>query len=282
MAIGILDVWVTSDVDASSMVLVTDCMNGYPHELYGLQDGMSVTLSKGSAEKEVRIVRENSNECSFHYMELHPQTAKDLGVANGSRCRVNLDEIKMEMKLTPVSVSRYYTNVQIDRHPNRQNRIVMGYSLLSMLGIRHQAKSAITVKLNSAPVKLRLNVPENELDDSCTIPAQAAAKLGITHNGSYMLEYNHATRILGLPEGEAHAEPFVVEQTSSVSVKRQKQARERRTGVPVQMTKSRNKGTSAQAAVRTIPTVTATPVGQSRIPPAPWLHPSVVSKKRAR
>lgn len=286
---GILDVWVSSDVDASSMVLVTDCMNGYPHELYGLQDGMTVTLSKGSEEKEVRIVRESSNECSFHYMELHPQTAKQLGLANGSRCRVTLDD-KMEMKIAPVSVSRYHANVQIERHPSRQQRIVMGYSLLSMLGIRHPAKSAITVKRNASPVKLRLHVPENELDESCILPVQAAVKLGITQNGTYLLEYNHATRVLGLPEGVTQAEPFAVEQ-SSVSVRRPKQPQPRKSNPPAPallakpLPPARPTKKSAPrhaASGRALAALSAAPARPSRNAVAPWLHSSVVPRKRAR
>ncbi|TVY11989.1 hypothetical protein [Paenibacillus cremeus] len=287
MARGILDLWVSKSVSASEIVLVTDCYNGFPHDLHILQPGDEVTLMRGGIElPQITIVREKADECAFHYMELNPETAKKLGLKHGSRYRLTYDEESAQLMFNSMPTSRVNVPITIERSQNRQNRVVIGYSLLSMLGGTENPPSQLRIKKGPTTLKLRLVVPENELDEDFVLPSQAAAKLGLNSSDSHWLEYNQVTRMLYFTGDKSHG-PQHVSQGFAEQPKQHKQPMQQanRSAKPVPTewnTQQQNRTFSATGKPRsTNPTVnrtakkTAAVTAQRKGSPF-WINPMVV------
>ncbi|MCZ8514697.1 hypothetical protein O9H85_20160 [Paenibacillus filicis] len=196
MARGILDVIVSDSMDDNEIILVTECYNGYAEELQTIAEGAVVTLKKGDSEREVKVLREKGDECAFHYMEVGNETASELGLVDGARYLLEYDAVDSTIKLTRVKVSRAQVPVRVDRTSAGKDRITIGYSLLSQLGMTTDNSKAAVLKDGKETAKLRFHIPENELDGSFRVPSFVAAMFGLQDGELCQLEYNQTTKVL--------------------------------------------------------------------------------------
>ncbi|UUZ89358.1 hypothetical protein LJK87_24690 [Paenibacillus sp. P25] len=196
MARGTLDVVISDSVADGDITLVTECYNGYSEELQSIPDKAVILLKKGDKEKNLTVIREKGDECAFHYMEVSPQTAKDLDLKGGARYLLEYNEMNQTASLTRITVSRVQTAVKLDRSAAGKNRISVGYASLSQLGLTPDPRRLWIMKEGKANARLRFSVPQNELDDSFRVSSAVAARFGMREGDNCTLEYNQATRTL--------------------------------------------------------------------------------------
>lgn len=198
VANGIVDVSVSQHLGKNEINLVLDCMNGFPHDLHGLQDGALITMKNDNSERQVLVTRGKGDECGFHYIEVGTETANTLRLRDGARYKVYYDESTKMLTLTRAFVSRVQVPLQTDRKKKKEPTVTIGYVLLCMLGMTDKRPSWISLNRGTATVKLRLSVPDNELEERFQLSEQTAAKLGLTQGQVCLLEYNQSTKILAL------------------------------------------------------------------------------------
>ncbi|WP_461480243.1 hypothetical protein [Paenibacillus sp. PvR052] len=193
-----MDVSVSKQLGQNEMNLVLDCMNGLPHDLRVLQDGALITMKHDDAERQVLVTRGKGDECGFHYIEVGTETANALRLRDGVRYRVHYDESTKILTLTRALVSRVQVPLKTDRKKKKEPTVTIGYALLCMLGMAEKRPSLITLNRGSVTVKLRLSVPNNELDRGFLLSSEIAAMLGLTQGQACLLEYNQSTKVLTL------------------------------------------------------------------------------------
>ncbi|MCZ8518983.1 MULTISPECIES: hypothetical protein [Paenibacillus] len=222
MAYGIVDISVTDGADETSAILVIECYNSFPHDLGSIRNGTSVALKNNGAERTVRLYRERGDECGFPYLELGASTAKALGLKQGTRYQIDYNEMNDTLTFRRVTLSRASVPIDIGTNRSTEPTITIGYSILRMLGFPESKSSYVSVKRGNTVHKLRLIVPENELDEEVRLSPAAAAKLGIPGGQEHLLEYSQSAKVLYL-DGATPSE-------SSIAGKRSRNRRPRNGG----------------------------------------------------
>lgn len=193
-----VDISVSKQLSKDEMTLVLNCMNGFPHDLHEVHHGAVVMLKKDDTEHQVLVSRGNGDECGFHYIEVGTDTAKALGLQDGARYLVQYNELSKTLGLTRALVSRTHVPLQIDRKKHKVLTVTIGYAQLCKLGMAGKRPSIVTLTRGPATVKLKIYVPDNELDEGFHLSTQIAAKLGLNQGQACLLEYNQSTKILML------------------------------------------------------------------------------------
>ncbi|WP_426448519.1 hypothetical protein ACP26L_28430 [Paenibacillus sp. S-38] len=288
MAYGIVDISVSDQMEDAAAALVLECYNSFPHDMDSIRSGASVVLKNNNTERSVRLYRERGDECGFPYLEISTAAAKALGLKDGYRYQIDYNEMSGSMTFRRVTLSRVMTPIDVSTDRSREASITMGYSILSMLGFADQRASYVSVKKGSTTYKLRLIVPENELDEEVWLSPEAAAKLGIPGGKEHMLEYSQSSRVLYV-DGAPQSESSVAGKRSRSRTKRTTSSRGNvwtaKTGSPPSAKKGKNTWILRYPAVRMKPEGTAAPTRRSsRKTPSPkrqgaWLSSSKLAPR---
>ncbi|AFH64935.1 hypothetical protein ACVNS2_29980 [Paenibacillus caseinilyticus] len=220
MAYGIVDISVSDQMEDTAAALVLDCYNSFPHDLDSIRSGVSVVMKNNNTERSVRLYREQGDECGFPYLELSSAAAKALGLKDGYRYQIDYNEMGGTLTFRRVTLSRVMAPIDVSTDRSREAAVTMGYSILSMLGLAEQRGSYVSVKKGGTTHKLRLIVPENELDEEVWLSPAAAAKLGISGGNEHLLEYSQSSRVLYVDGASPSESSAAVKRTGSSRTKR--------------------------------------------------------------
>lgn len=215
MAKGVVDVYISEDADNDTIILYTDCASGIPHNLNTIRSGTMITLRRENVQSEVKAVQDSDKESGFNYMEISPDNARRFGIKDGMRFVLDYEENGKTLKITRLLACRAYGLLLADTRKNRDDVISIGYALLSWLGISRSDKS-ITLTKGSLTKKLRLSIPENELDDNFRLSPANLRAFGLLPHKRLKLEYNQVTKTLRILGRNSVA---VAKQPSSKSTK---------------------------------------------------------------
>ncbi|MDF2960069.1 MAG: hypothetical protein K0S39_1804 [Paenibacillus sp.] len=198
MAQGVVDVYVSSDQNENTLVLITNCGGGLPNDLNAIRNGIEVTLKRGDTEKTIVVTHERGAECAFNYMEINENTAKTFGLRGGNRVALTYDPESRELKMQRLTKSRASGLLLPDPRKYRDSSIVIGYTLLCWLGIPEAAGTSVTFRKGSASKKLKVIIPENELDTDLRLSLTNLRKFGLVPGKALMLEYDQMTKTLNV------------------------------------------------------------------------------------
>ncbi|NOU96138.1 hypothetical protein GC093_23350 [Paenibacillus sp. LMG 31456] len=205
MAQGVVDVIVSKDQNENSLVLVANCGGGLPNDLHLIRDGAEVTLKQGDIEKSVVVNHEAGAECAFNYIEMNAKTAKAFGLHDGSRVLLTYDSESKDLRLQRVTKSRASGLLLSDHNKTRTGSIIIGYSLLSLLGIPTTRGTTITIRVNSVSQRMKVLIPENELDSDFRLSPLNLRKFGLHPGKSFSLEYDQTSKTLSVLTSSAVA-----------------------------------------------------------------------------
>ena len=195
MAKGVVDVYVSKDLDDSTIVLFVDCATGIPHNLNTIRTGTPVVLQRESVKAEVRLVQDSDKESGYNYMEMSPDNAKRFGIRDGMRFVLSQEDNGKTLTMRRITSSRALGLLLPDPGKKRDDRISIGYALLSWLGIS-SSEPSITITKGSRTKKMKLTIPENELDDDFRLSPANLRAFGLLPRKRHKLEYNQATKTL--------------------------------------------------------------------------------------
>ncbi|UQZ82500.1 hypothetical protein SK3146_01657 [Paenibacillus konkukensis] len=203
MATGVVDVYESEDLKDNQIVLVA-CGAGLSGELRTIPNGAGLTLKKAAIESKIVVRHESGSECPFSYMEIGPALAKTFGLKNGQRVSLDFSPGTGALLLYPQTVSSSSGLLLAELRKGREGAIVIGYALLSWLGIPEKAAgTAITLTRGAASKKLRLIIPANELDETFRLTPATMRSFGLAPRRKWRLSYNRTTRTLQLSAAAA-------------------------------------------------------------------------------
>lgn len=187
---GIVDVSINENKDPNSVALVLNCGYGPPSELHSIPDRAELLLKRGDKEHQTVFLHERGHECAYNYIELSPQTAGALGLKNGERYILDYSgtrTVTMERLATSAAPGLLLS----ETGKNKDGVIQIGYALLSKLGIPDTAAGrSITFAKGSVSKRLKLIVPENELDETFRLSPANQKAFGLTASKMWELAYN--------------------------------------------------------------------------------------------
>ncbi|MFD0678687.1 MULTISPECIES: hypothetical protein [unclassified Paenibacillus] len=198
MAQGVVDVYVSKDQSENSLMLIANCGGGLPNDLHLIRDGAKVTLKRGDIEKSIVVNHEIGAECAFNYIEMDTNTAKTFGLQDGNRVLLNYDSESRNLQIQRLTKSRANGLLRPDPRKTRTGAIIIGYSLLSLLGIPHKPGTSITLRLNSVSQKMKVLIPSNELDSDLRLAPSTLRKFGLVPGKFLTLEYDQISKTLSV------------------------------------------------------------------------------------
>ncbi|WP_240414261.1 hypothetical protein [Paenibacillus periandrae] len=196
MASGVVDIQVSKELAENTMVIIYNCEGGLPNDLHLIRDGYEVTLQRADLEGKVRIVHEQGNDCSFNYIEVDPLTARKFRMRHGSRFILNYDPNVNRLRIRRITTSQAHGYLVSEPRKHRDGSIIIGYTLLSWLGIPSTSNLVITLDNGSISKKLRVVIPENELETDFRLTALNMRRFRLTPRKKWGLVYNQLTQTL--------------------------------------------------------------------------------------
>ncbi|WP_028549847.1 hypothetical protein [Paenibacillus sp. UNC451MF] len=197
MAKGIVDVYVSTEMEDSSVNLVLDCGGGLPNDLHLIEDRTELTLRRGSVNSEIELIQEKGNECAFNYMEISSETAQRFGLKSGDRVVLDYRPATKTLSMQRLNSSTAFGILLHDPRKNRDRVITIGYALLSQLGIPEDvAGQNITLTRGTISKQLRVIIPQNELDETFRLSASNLKAMSLSPRRKWKLSYNQTTKII--------------------------------------------------------------------------------------
>lgn len=199
MAKGIVDVNVLSEMEYNYVNLVLGCGGGLPNDLHLITDTEGLMLKRGNVISEITLVQEKGDECSFNYMEMSPEIAQKFALKHGDRVVLDYKADTKTLQMQRLNSSSASGLLLLDPRKNRDGVITIGYALLSWLGIPEDAAGTmITVNNGSISRRLRVVIPENELDETLRMSASNLKAMGLTPRKKWKFAYNQTTKVLSV------------------------------------------------------------------------------------
>ena len=199
MAKGIVDVNVWAEMENDRIILVLDCAGGWPNDLRLIPDRESITVKRGNVSSQITMVQEQGNECAFNYLEMSAETARTFGLQHGDRVQLTYNEETKTLQMQRLNSSSAQATLLLDSRRNKDEVITIGYVLLSWLGIPdHAVGSTITLSRGTVNKKLKVVVPENELDEVFRMSASNIKAMGLTPRKKWKLTYDQDKRTLNI------------------------------------------------------------------------------------
>lgn len=197
MAKGIVDVNVLSEMEDSNVILVLGCGGGLPNDLHLIEERKGLTLKRGNVTREITLIQEQGDECAFNYMEMSSETAQQLGLKNGDRVILDYTSETKTLQIQRLNTSFANGLLLLDTRKNRNGVITIGYALLSWLGIPEEiAGDTIVISKDSVSKRLRVVIPDNELDETFRMSSSTLKALGLVPRKKWRLAYNQTTKVL--------------------------------------------------------------------------------------
>ncbi|SFK67461.1 hypothetical protein SAMN03159341_10135 [Paenibacillus sp. 1_12] len=196
MASGVVDIQVSKELAENTMVIIYNCEGGLANDLHLIRDGHEVTLQRADLEGRVRIVHEQGSDCSFNYIEVDPLTARKFRMRNGSRFTLNYDPDVNRLRLRRITTSQAYGLLKTEPRKHRDGSIIIGYTLLSWLGIPSLPNQIITLANGSISKKLKVIIPDNELETDFHLTAVNLRRFGLAPGKKWALSYNQLTQTM--------------------------------------------------------------------------------------
>jgi hypothetical protein len=196
VANGIVDIYISKELADHTIVLIYNCEGGLPNDLHLIGDDHTITLQRATLEGNVRIVHEQGSDCAFNYVEVDPATARKYRLPNGSRFMLDYTPNENKLRMRRITTSRAHGQLLIDPRKSRDRTIIIGYTLLSRLGIANSPNSTITLSMGSTNKKLKVEIPDNELETSLWLTSTNLRKFGLSPGKKWGLEYNQLTQTL--------------------------------------------------------------------------------------
>lgn len=196
MASGVVDIQISKELAENTMVIIYNCEGGLPNDLHLIRDGHEVTLLRANLEGKVKVVHEQGSDCSFNYIEVDPLTARKFRMRHGSRFILDYDQNVNQLRIRRITTSQAYGLLITEPRKNRDNSIIIGYTLLSWLGIPRLPNLVITVVNGSITKKLKVVIPENELETDFRLTPVNLRRLRLSPGKKRGLSYNQLTQTM--------------------------------------------------------------------------------------
>lgn len=196
MANGIVDINVSKELADNTIMLIYNCEGGLTNDLNLIGHGHNVTLQRATLEGTVRIIHEQGSDCAFNYIEVNPVTARKYKLLNGSRFMLDYEPNESKLRMRRVTKSQAYGQLLVEPRKNRDRTIIIGYTLLSWLGIPSLPNSSLTFSSGSTSKKLKVEIPGNELETDFWLTATNIRKFGLSPGKKWGLEYNQITQTM--------------------------------------------------------------------------------------
>ncbi|MFE5323273.1 hypothetical protein ACFQ88_31795 [Paenibacillus sp. NPDC056579] len=197
MLLGFVEVSITEGLNAGIVKLILNCGYDRPGDLHMIQNRAGLQLKHGKAEREVTFVEEQGDECFFSYIEISPELAKTLAIKDGQRFSLTYLEDTKTVMMKRIVTSTAYGYLLQETRKHRDDVIVIGYALLSKLGIPESVSgNAIAVKSGNMSKRARLIIPVNELDETFRLTSAIRTSLGLASGKTWRLTYNQTTKTL--------------------------------------------------------------------------------------
>ncbi|MEK3721062.1 hypothetical protein [Paenibacillus sp. FSL H8-0034] len=196
MASGVVDIQVSKELAENTMVIIYNCEGGLPNDLHLIRDGYEVTLQRADLEGKVRVVHEQGSDCSFNYIEVDPLTARKFRMRHGSRFTLNYDPNVNRLRIRRITTSQAHGFLVSEPRKHRDGSIIIGYTLLSWLGIPSTPNMVITVANGSISKKLKVVIPENELETDFRLTPINMRRFGLRPGKKWGLVYNQLTQTM--------------------------------------------------------------------------------------
>jgi hypothetical protein len=196
VANGIVDVYVSKELAENTIGIIYNCEGGLQNDLHLIRDGHDVTLQRGDLDGRVRVVHEQGSDCSFNYIEVDPTTARKFRLRNGSRFTIDYEPKDNKLRMRRLTTSQAYGLLTAEQRKSRDGSIVIGYTLLSWLGIPSKPNTVVTFASGSTSKKLKVVIPDNELETDFRLTAANLLKFELAPGKKWGLEYNQLTQTM--------------------------------------------------------------------------------------
>ncbi|OXM86768.1 hypothetical protein [Paenibacillus rigui] len=195
MAKGVVDVYISKELDDNTAILYVDCAMGIPHNLNTIRSGTVVVLQRDEVKRDVRLIQDSDKESSYNYMEISPDNARKLGIRDGMRFILTYDANDKTIQMRHLASCRAIGMLYSDPRKNYDGVISIGYALLSWLGI-NATETYISLTKGSLTKKLKLSIPENELEEYFRLSPSNLRAFGLLPRKKHKLEYSQTTKTL--------------------------------------------------------------------------------------
>ncbi|MDQ1912493.1 hypothetical protein RAC89_19045 [Paenibacillus sp. GD4] len=196
---GIVDILVLQEMEENVVTFVTDRDGGLPQDLQEIQEEVTLTLKKGPHDAKVSIRKEYGDESPFQFAEINPKLAKKLSIRNGTRYALEYDPKSNTLELIRMPATQVSATVTVGRSRSKSNlSLTVGYALLSLLGAAENRPAEILLKKGTRSQKIRLFVPENELNGEFRVTPLLANQYGLEDGKPFLMEYNQVTKVLSI------------------------------------------------------------------------------------
>ncbi|TDF97723.1 hypothetical protein [Paenibacillus piri] len=210
MAQGVVDVYISNELKDKSLMLISNCEGGPANDLHVIPDGTELSLILGETAQNVVVTHSQSTECSFNYIEIDEQTAKTFGLQDGSRVMLTYNAGRNELRLQRLTKNTATGLILANPRKQAAHSIIIGYRLLSKLGIPGQPGMHVTLRKGPLSKRLKLIVPENAYSGHIRLHPGNLRRFGLNAGKSTPLEYDQSSRTLRI----ATAAPTAVKRRS--------------------------------------------------------------------
>jgi hypothetical protein len=195
-----------SQIPNNAVYLTFNGLGSGENTLRSLGSGKQVTLKRGTVRRNAILLFRENGESFTNEMEMSSKLAGALSLRSHFRYLVTYDSAANVLAFVPSPISIAQAKLKSNYKANL-NRILIGYELLSKLGIPENRSQSVVCRSQSASIRLTVSSPSNLFDNGLGLDPAVIRALHLVPDSHVTLSYNQNTKVLAFkaakPPGSA-------------------------------------------------------------------------------